>query len=182
MPNAERTPHIQGRVDDFKLPSLDGKDVALGREIARPGRRGAVVLFWSSICSHCVRYDPYLNEFRERFPMLALLVIASRQNEDARRLRSAASERGLNFPLLHDADRTVARGWQVEQTPRAFLVAPDGRIHYRGAIDNFTDPRDPDHEPYLDHAIEDFLAGRPARRAETPSFGCPIESVYYDLP
>jgi len=53
---------------------------------------------------------------------------------------------------------------------------------YRGAIDNFKYPRDPEYAPYLETAISEFLAGKPVQRAETSSFGCAIQSVYYTLP
>lgn len=164
-------------VADFELPGPSGTPCSLSAELA--DRLGAVVVFWSGVCSHCQRYDEWLGDFSSRHPRLALLVVASRQNEDAAAVARVAAERGLRFPILLDADRRVARLYRVEQTPRAFLVDPQRTLLYRGAIDNFTYPRDKGHQPYLEGAIEDFLAGRPIRRAETPSFGCPIESVYY---
>jgi hypothetical protein len=53
---------------------------------------------------------------------------------------------------------------------------------YRGAIDNFKYPGDPEYVAHLETAISEFLAGKPIRRAETSSFGCAIQSVYYTLP
>ena len=164
----------------FQLPTLDGGDVHL--DAALEGRRGAVVVFWSSICSHCQRYDGQLNDFTARHPDLALLVVACRQDEPADDLRRVAEQRGLRFPLLHDARRRVAAEWDVHQTPKVFLVDGEGRLRYRGAIDNFKLPNDPEHRPYLEDAIADFLAGREIAREDTPSFGCPVASVYYDIP
>ena len=164
----------------FTLPDLDGREVSLDAALA--GKRGAVVVFWSGVCSHCRRYDAYLNGFAARHGELALLAVASRQDESAEDLRLTASERGLGFPILHDAERRLAHDWLVSQTPRVFLLDGDRRLLYRGAIDNFKYPDDPEHEPYLEPAIADFLAGRPIGRAETASFGCPVESVYYDIP
>jgi hypothetical protein len=74
-------------------------------------------VFWSGRCSHCRRYDDYLNRLPERYPGLGLLAVASRQNESAQMLRATVVERGLRFPLLHDAERAVARVWLVEQWP-----------------------------------------------------------------
>ncbi len=167
-------------VSDFDLPAIDGRSRSLTGSLA--GQRGAVVIFWSGICSHCQRYDAYLNDFGGRHGDLALLAVASRQDESAESLRSIVAERRLTFPILRDADRRVARDWRVEQTPRVFLVDSSSTLRYRGAIDNFKYPNDPDYEPYLEPAITDLLAGRPIGRAETPSFGCPIESIYYQIP
>jgi hypothetical protein len=62
-----------------------------------------------------------------------------------------------------------------------FLIADDLRLQYRGAIDNFQLPGDPDYVAYLEPAISDLLAGRPIAQPDTPSFGCAIQSVYYQL-
>ena len=196
-------------VPDLTLPAIDGGTRTLASFLAPAGTRGAVVAFWSGVCSHCARYDGYLRDFSGSRPELALVGVASRQGETAADLRRVTAERRLGFPLLHDAGRAVAAEWRVAQTPRVFLVdgggngddgeaGPDGdggeaggwdggagvgpRLLYRGAIDNFKYPEDPAYEAYLEPAIEAFLAGRPVPRMESPSFGCPVESVYYTLP
>ena len=171
---------IGSRLPDFALPRLDGGSLSLQSFLA--GRQAVVVVFWSSICAHCRRYDVYLNRLSQRDPGVGLLAVASRQEETMQVLRHAVVERGLQFLLLHDAERTVAHTWLVEQTPRVFLIDSQCRLIYRGAIDNFKYPQAPEYVPYLDAAIQAFLTGQAAPRADTPSFGCPIESVYYTLP
>ena len=163
---------------DFRLPRAGGGAQALSPTVA--GATAAVVVFWSSVCSHCRRYDAYLNGFQERYPKVPLLVVAARQGETLEGLRRTVEERALRFPLLHDGTLSVARQWAVRQTPRAFLLGPDRRCLYRGAIDNFTYREDPTHQAYLEQAVEAVLAGRPVPRAQTPGFGCPVASVYYD--
>lgn len=172
---------IGGILDDFSLPdSSAGKTVSLTGAIE--GKRGAVVMFWSGICSHCVRYDGYFNSFAERHPELALIVVASRHGETAALVEQAKAERGLQFPILMDAGSALARAWFTQQTPRVFLMDAERKLHYRGAIDNFKYPADPLYEPYLEPAIEAMLAGKPIERTETASYGCAIFSVYYILP
>ena len=121
--------------DDFTLPNLAGSGRSLSSYMA--GKKGAVVVFWSSVCSHCVRYDSYLSGFTAKHPELALVTVASRQGETVDQIRKAAAERRLSFPILHDSDSTVARKWYTEQTPRVFLLGPGRAVLYRGAIDNF---------------------------------------------
>jgi peroxiredoxin len=170
---------IGGEVPDFSLESLAGNTCTLSA--ALEGRKGAVVVFWSCVCSHCLRYDEYLNSFAARYPEIALLAVASRQQETSDQLAAAARERRLAFPILIDTGGRLARQWFAEQTPRAYLIAADRRLLYRGAIDNFQFPGDPEYSTYLDPAIVEFLAGRPIAQPETPSFGCAIQSVYYQL-
>ncbi|MEM7587673.1 MAG: redoxin domain-containing protein [Acidobacteriota bacterium] len=164
----------------FTLTDLDGSTVSLDSAIS--GKRGAVVVFWSGVCSHCRRYDDYLNAFRKSHPDLALVVVGSRQDESVRDMREAVEARQLGFPILSDPERRVSHSWLVRQTPRAFLVDAERRLLYRGAIDNFKYPEDEAYSSYLEPAIHDFLTGREIERQETASFGCPVESTYYDLP
>ena len=168
------------RVADITLVSTTGERVGLSASLE--GKKAAVVVFWSGVCSHCQRYDDYLNDFAGRHPEVALLVVACREEEDRAAVARTADERRLRFPILLDSDREVAHRWQVHQTPRVFLVTPELQAVYRGAIDNFTYPEDPEHLAYLETAIGEYLDGRPLSRAETASFGCPTESVYYQLP
>jgi peroxiredoxin len=180
MTNMQEKQSFGDVMPDFSLPLLDGGSLSLREFLA--GRKAAVVVFWSGICSHCRRYDDYLNRLPERYPGLGLLAVASRQNESAQMLCATVAERGLRFPMVHDTERTVADAWLVQQTPRVFLLDAERRLIYRGAIDNFKYSEDPDYAGYLNAAIEAFLAGQTPSRVDTPSFGCPVKSVYYTLP
>lgn len=178
--SVQRTQEIGGLLDDFSLADLEGRQQTLSELMA--GRKGAVVVFWSGVCSHCVRYDGYLNEFSQRHPELAFVAIASRHGETPVAIRKTAAERQLKFPILHDDGGATADRWFTQQTPRAFLIDSDRRLLYRGAIDNFKYAADPAYVAYLEPAIAEFLAGRAVSLAETASFGCAIKSVYYILP
>ena len=183
MQTAAATATIQeigGLAAEFMLPGVNGEQIALHPLLA--GKTGAVVVFWSGVCSHCVRYDGYLNRFAEQHPELGLAVIASRSGETTEQIRKTMAERGILFPIAYDAGSLVAREWSTEQTPRAFLIDSSRTLLYRGAIDNFKYPGDPEYAGYLENAISEFLMGKPVRRVETASFGCAIQSVYYTLP
>lgn len=174
------TQTIGGEAPDFALESTDAAPRSLYG--ALEGKKGAVVVFWSGTCSHCLRYDSYLNGFARQHPDLALLVLASRPQEAPDQVRKAIDDRFLTFPILMDPGGRIARQWLTEQTPRAFLISNDRKLIYRGAIDNFQFANDPDYSAYLEPAIADLLAGRPVAQPETASFGCAIQSVYYILP
>ncbi|MEO1088587.1 MAG: redoxin domain-containing protein [Acidobacteriota bacterium] len=141
------------------------------------GESGLALVFWSAVCSHCRRYDPYLKAFGSRFPV-GLAVVGCRAGETMDDLERAAAGRNLTFPLLHDGDGDLARSWGARQTPTVFLLA-QGEVVYRGAIDDFTYPDAPGHRAYLDDAVEALLAGQSAPIDSTAAFGCPTESIYY---
>jgi thiol-disulfide isomerase/thioredoxin len=183
MPEAEacRTHQVIGEpVEGFQLLSIDGELISLPTILK--GKRGAVVMFWSSVCSHCARYDSFLNGFARHYPELGLAVVASREKERLPHLRATVRERKLTFPILHDVAGKTAAEWFVRQTPRVFLIDSNGALLYRGAIDNYKYPGDPDYVPYLGPAIAEFLAGKTLSRVEVASFGCAVNSVYYKLP
>jgi peroxiredoxin len=177
---APGTQEIGGTVNDFRLTAIDGGVISL--QSLLEGKKGTVVVFWSGVCSHCMRYDKYLNGFAALHPELGLAVIASRQKETPAALRTAAAARALLFPILHDPFGSVAEQWFTRQTPRAFLVDSNCVLRYRGAVDNYRYADDVEYVEYLEPAIAQFLAGKPISRTEIASFGCAIRSVYYDLP
>jgi len=59
---------IGAPVPDFQLATITGEQVSLQMTLNR--KKAALVVFWSSVCSHCARYDDYLNSFRGSIPML----------------------------------------------------------------------------------------------------------------
>jgi len=171
---------VGGTLGDIVLTSIDQAPESLSQRMA--GKRGGVVVFWSGVCSHCTRYDDYLNTFEQRHSALGFITVASRHSETEEMIRKSIADRGLRFPILVDPTSEVAGKWFTQQTPRAFLLDANRTLLYRGAIDNFKYPEDPEYIPYLENAIGQFLSGFPITRAETASFGCAIKSVYYDLP
>lgn len=179
-PTHQNVQEIGAPVKDFDLTAIDGNRVSLHTLVT--GKKGAVIVFWSGFCSHCTRYDGYLNTFTRRHPQIGLASVASRHGETLSQLQSAALERKLTFPILYDPDGQVARAWSVRQTPRGFLIDANYLLQYRGAIDNYKYPGDIEHVAYLESAVTEFLSEQPLSRTEVASFGCAIESVYYNLP
>ncbi|HEX4602822.1 MAG TPA: redoxin domain-containing protein [Candidatus Angelobacter sp.] len=171
---------IGAKVGDFRLATLGGTTICL--KTLLEGKRGAVVVFWSAVCSHCVRYDGFLNALVERCPALGFLAVASRSGETAEQIRAAVQQRKLLFPIALDPGSLVARLWCTQQTPRAFLVDADGLLLFRGALDNYRYPGDIEYAAYLEPAIAQFLSRSPITKTETASFGCAIDSVYYKFP
>lgn len=165
---------------DFSLRTLNGELTSI--DSIGAGKKGIVVVVWSSTCSHCLRYDKYFNTFTDRYPDLGLVIVSSRQGEEADAVKRAAAQRGLKFPIVHDPGGVVAKQWFTRQTPRAFLLDANRALYYRGAVDNYKFTDDPEYIPYLEPAIDQFLKGEPIARPETASYGCAIQSVYYTLP
>jgi thiol-disulfide isomerase/thioredoxin len=167
-------------IPNLELPDLSGEFRSIDSFLTR--RRAGVIVVWSCVCSHCARYDGYLNNLERRYPGVALVAIAARERETLSDIRGAAAARLLTFPILYSGDGTAARGLAANHTPRAYLVDEARQLLYRGPIDNFKYPEDPDHIGYLDQALAAYLRGLPVACQEKPGFGCATSSVYYRLP
>ena len=83
------------------------------------------------------------------------------------------------IPTTIDRDRAIARKSGASVTPQA-VVTQDGKIRYRGRIDNryeaFGRPRRVVTARDLRDALDAVLAGRPVPNPETPAIGCHIAS------
>ena len=180
MQNLSEQQRFGEALPDFSLRTLDGRIASAGHMVA--GRKGAVIVVWSSTCSHCIRYDKYFNTFEQRYPELGLLIVSSRHGEAIESVQKAATQRNLKFPIVHDPAGQVASQWFTRQTPRAFLLDSNRALLYRGAVDNYKYSDDPEYIPYLEPAVEQYLQGQPIEKPETASYGCAIQSVYYTLP
>ncbi len=183
MAPEERAEQLIGTVlPDVTLATVTPPHDTWSLHQAAAKNRGALLVIWSSVCSHCARYDEYMNKFASSHPEITMVGVASRQGETQDEVRKAIAARRLSFPVLYDTGSAVARQLFTQQTPRVFLVDADGRLVYRGAIDNFKYAEDSEYEAYLEPAIKSLLAGEPVARPDTPSFGCAIASVYYTIP
>ncbi len=172
---------IGGLVEDFTLPGVNGGQVSLADAIE--GKKGIVTVFWSGVCSHCVRYDAYLNSFAERHPELGLAVIASRSGETAEQIRKTMAERNIQFPIGIDAGSVIARRWSTEQTPRAYLVDTERVLCSTAEPSTTSNIRATPNSS--DISRRPSPNSSPASRCSAPrpsSFGCAIQSVYYTLP
>jgi hypothetical protein len=68
----------------------------------------------------------------------------------------------------------VAPALLPNRTPHVFVLDAEQRLVYRGAPDaNHEDPSQ--NAAWLREALEDVLAGREVRRAETPARGCTVK-------
>jgi peroxiredoxin len=89
------------------------------------------------------------------------------------------AERGSHqTALLLDPDGTVGRLYGAKTTPHCFIINPEGRVIYAGAIDDrpSTDPADiPGATNYVTQALEEALAGKPVSVPSTKSYGCSVK-------
>jgi hypothetical protein len=87
-----------------------------------------------------------------------------------------AREDGYTFPYLFDEGQRVARAYGPTRTFEVFVLDPERRLRYAGRFD---DARLAERVTTTDlaDALDDLLAGREVRVAQTRPFGCSLDLV-----
>jgi peroxiredoxin len=121
--------------------------------------KGAV---WLSICSSADGKQGHMT--------------AEKWNEEITATKTAAAA------VLLDPAGDVGRLYEAKTTPQMFVLDTEGRIVYRGAIDDKPTADQADiagAKNYVTEALDAVLAGKPVETAETKPYGC---SVKYAAP
>ena len=80
--------------------------------------------------------------------------------------------------LLLDPDGKVGRLYGAKNTPHMFVINPEGKIVYEGAIDSKASANPDDiasSTNYVKAALDESLAGKPVSTANTKPYGCSVK-------
>jgi hypothetical protein len=84
---------------------------------------------------------------------------------------------------LDDADGKIGRAYGARTTPHMYLIDPQGRLVYAGAIDSKPSANPSDIKTatnYVSQAIGEALAGRPVSQSQTTAYGCSVKYARAD--
>jgi len=80
--------------------------------------------------------------------------------------------------VLNDESGDVGRLYGARTTPQMYVINPEGKLIYQGAIDSDSTP-DPKAiagaTNYVKAALDEAIAGKPVTTAETKSYGCSVK-------
>jgi hypothetical protein len=80
--------------------------------------------------------------------------------------------------LLLDSEGKVGKLYGAKNTPQMFVISPEGKVVYQGAIDSKASPN-PDDIPnstnYVKAALDESLAGKPVSNPTTKPYGCSVK-------
>ena len=88
------------------------------------------------------------------------------------------SKNGAPTATLMDADGKVGRAYAARTTPHMYIVDPQGKLIYAGAIDSKPTSNPADIRTatnYVTSALGEALAGKPVSRATTQAYGCSVK-------
>jgi peroxiredoxin len=112
-------------------PKLELKDLD-GRLHRLSDYRGRVVLinFWATWCAPCRDEMPSIQELKRKLSGRPFVVLAVNLDEPESRIRNFLTQVKVDFTVLLDPERKVAKAWQARVLPASFVIGPDGRIRY----------------------------------------------------
>jgi thiol-disulfide isomerase/thioredoxin len=107
---------------------LGGERVTLRDCAGKP----ALVVFWATWCSQCMKALPVLEELHEQWGERAVVLGVSGDASEADvREFLARNPIRLTIDLSHDRDTSVARAFGVRGLPTYFLIDRDGTLRWR---------------------------------------------------
>ena len=80
--------------------------------------------------------------------------------------------------LVLDPDGKAGRSYGAKNTRHMFVINPEGKIVYEGAIDSKATPNPADITSatnYVKVALEESIAGKPVSNANTKPYGCSVK-------
>jgi cytochrome c biogenesis protein CcmG/thiol:disulfide interchange protein DsbE len=91
---------------------------------------GKVVLvdFWASWCAPCRRSFPWMSDMQTKYADDGLVIVAVNVDNDREAALKFLDEHPPAFEVHYDADRVLARRFEVVAMPSSFLLDRDGRI------------------------------------------------------
>jgi thiol-disulfide isomerase/thioredoxin len=123
-----------------ELPSLAGATGWLNSEpLTAPSLRGRPVLveFWTFTCINWIRTLPYVRSWFEKYRANGLVVLGVHTPEfeverDIEKVRHAALEMDVEFPIAIDSDYRIWRAFDNQYWPALYFADADGQIrHHR---------------------------------------------------
>ncbi len=173
---------INGKsVNDFSLKNINGKNVSLKDY---PKAKGFVIIFTCNHCPFAKLYPQRINKLNLKYKSLDVPVIAisstdtlTYEEDSYLKMIAKAKAEKFNYPYLYDGFQTVAKNFQAQKTPHAFVIWKEKGayiVKYNGAIDdNGAEPTKVTTK-YIESAVDALLKGNEIQIKETKSIGCQI--------
>lgn len=177
LPACAESPAIGSAAPDFQLTTLDGKPFSLAQ--TAPAQNATVLMFIATKCPYSNAYNDRMREMAEAYKAKGVIFVGinSNKTEPLDEAREHAKTNRHIFPIMKDPDNKVADLYDAKRTPEVFIVDKQGKVVYRGRIDeNHESPKQVT-SPDLKNALDAMLTGKPIERAETKAFGCTIKRV-----
>ena len=177
-------PAVGMAAPDFSLPNSDGKTDKLSEYKGK-----YVVLEWTNPECPFVRKHYESGNMQKlqaeyvKKGVVWLSIDSSAPGEqgyldgsDAKKAK--ADKYAADSALLLDPDGKVGHLYEAKNTPQMFVIDPEGKLIYSGAIDSFASADKADLSKatnYIRVALDEALAGKPVTHAQSKPYGCSVK-------
>jgi peroxiredoxin len=171
---------INGYAPDFELPGVDEEVHHLARYLEKFRAIGVVFM-----CNHCPYVKLYLDRLKklqadfqdDDFTLIGINANDANQYPDDsfENMKVFAANNQLNFPYIRDVAQDVAESFGASKTPEVFLLDRDGRLRYKGLIDDNADDAAGVQVSYLRSAIAQLLKDESVEPSSTEAIGCSVK-------
>jgi len=172
---------------DVKMKNIDGEMASL-KDLA--GRNGTMVIFSCNTCPFVVgsegsegwegRY-PELMAVGARFGVPVVLINSNEAKRDQgdgfADMQARYKEKNYIGAYLLDAGHKVADAFGARTTPHVFLFNKEGKLAYKGAIDDNVAKAAEVKERWAYRAIDNMASGVPVDPTMTRNIGCSIKRM-----
>ena len=171
--NGNDTVAMGAKIENFTLADTEGKQRSFND---LKGKNGALIVFMSAQCPVVKGYADRINALAKDYAAKGISVIGMNSNatESLDYVKSNMTERSYSFPMLIDKGNVIADKFGATVTPEVYLFDKDGKLVYRGAIDNDRSGENITARPLQD-AVDATLGGKAVAKTETKAFGCSIK-------
>ncbi|MBV9659457.1 MAG: redoxin domain-containing protein [Verrucomicrobia bacterium] len=177
-------PAIGSAAPDFQLNDSDGQSRSLSEFKGK-----YVVLEWTNPqCPFVVKHYksgnmPSLQKWAKEKSVVWLTIDSSApgaegylSEADAKKMR--ASNYAAPTALLLDPDGKVGQLYGAKTTPHMFIIDPQGKLLYAGAIDSIRSANIDDIAKatnYVKVGLEEAMAGKPLTTPTSQAYGCSVK-------
>jgi peroxiredoxin len=170
---------IGRKVENFSVQDYRGKAHSLSDYASS---KVVVLAFLGTECPLAKLYAPRLASLNSELKSrgVTFLGVNSNRQDSLTEVASHARRHGIEFPVLKDAGNRIADAIGVTRTPEIVVLDETRTVRYHGRIDDQYGVgyiRDEVESTFLKDAVEDLLAGRKVKVAQTEVVGCFIGRI-----
>ncbi|GAA4041930.1 hypothetical protein GCM10022409_29930 [Hymenobacter glaciei] len=169
---------VGDKATDFKLKNIDGKMMSLADNKAA---KGYIVVFTCNTCPYAKAYESRIIDLNTKYAPLGYPVVAINPNDPAVAPGDSFADmqkKKYAFPYLQDESQQVAKTYGATRTPHLYVLTKQGSdfvVSYIGAIDDNSEDAKLAKIKYVENAMTEILAGKPATTNSTKAIGCTIK-------
>ena len=170
-----------GAPGTVRWETLRLRDTA-GATVEIPPGRLTIVAFLGTECPLARLYGPRLQSIADEYSDrgVNLIGVVSNIQDSPAEIDQYAKKHQLRFPIVKDADQSVAETFGATRTPEVFIIDAAGVQRYQGRIDDQYEPgiaRAKPTDQDLRRALDELLRGDPVSSPVTAGVGCLITKI-----